>query len=111
MEKKETAKLLAVIKTAFPNFEITEPVARLWVEFMEGVPFERAQKNLKTHINTSKFPPTIADIVRVEESTTHGEALLLEGERRLEEFERWKLEAVDPPEHLLRRNRRKPHDD
>jgi hypothetical protein len=106
MNKQETAKLLAVIKTAFPNFEITELVARLWVEFMEDVPFERAQMNLKYHIKSNKFPPTISDIVQLElGSTTHGEALLLEAAERLDQFEQWKRDAVDPPESLLRRKR------
>lgn len=104
--------MFALYTAAYPMAEINKEQIALWINMLSDVPYDKGLKNMELHIKSNRFPPTIADIVRADpESTTHGEALLLEGERRLEEFERWKLEAVDPPEHLLRRNRRKPHDD
>lgn len=85
MKQTETAKLLAVVKTAFPNFEITEPVIRLWHQMLSGISFEQAQKNLMLHIETNRFPPTIADILRKDiEQFTDYNALREETQRYLQ---------------------------
>ncbi|MCM3272590.1 replicative helicase loader/inhibitor [Paenibacillus elgii] len=63
MKKTEMAQVLAVIKTAYPHFEITEPVARLWYELLKDVDLQTSQANLHKHIRSNRFPPTIADII------------------------------------------------
>lgn len=99
MNKQETATLLTVIKLAFPSFEITEPVVRLWHEFMEGVPYEKAEINLRTHIKTSHFPPTISDIVKVERIC--GDIRTLEETKALlAEIDEMERNAVPMPEHI-----------
>jgi hypothetical protein len=64
VKETETAKFLAVIKTAYPNFEVNPAVIKLWHEFIQHISFEKAQRNLYEHIASNKFPPTIADIYR-----------------------------------------------
>ncbi|THF83716.1 replicative helicase loader/inhibitor [Cohnella fermenti] len=81
MNKQETAKLLSVIKIAYPSFEITQPLASLWLEFLKQVPFDRAQVHLNEHIASSRFPPTIADIVRYDPKAEEKRRKELEWER------------------------------
>lgn len=64
MNNKETSSLLAIIKIAFPEFEISTEVIRLWHDFLQDVTYERAQSNLREHIATSRFPPRISDLLR-----------------------------------------------
>lgn len=64
MNKAEVAKLLTVIKIAYPNFEVSESVVNLWYVMLKEMPFAKAERNLREHITKSKFPPTIAEVVR-----------------------------------------------
>jgi hypothetical protein len=85
LKQTETAKLLAVVKTAYPNFDITEPVIRLWHQMLLNITFEAAQKNLFHHIQTNRFPPTISDILRKDpDQFTDHDALRAETQRYLE---------------------------
>ncbi|WP_028609755.1 replicative helicase loader/inhibitor [Paenibacillus harenae] len=101
MKKQETAQFLAVVKTAFPHFEITEPVVHLWHEYLEPIPFDQAKKNLQEHIRSNRFPPTIADIVRLEpNSTLHIDQLRLETAERFALMDEWERNAVPIPEWI-----------
>lgn len=97
MNKQETAQLLAVIKTAFPNFEITEPVVRLWHDFLTDISFDRAQKNLREHISTSHFPPAIADVVKKPERICGDIRTLEETQLLLAEIDEMERKAVPMP--------------
>jgi hypothetical protein len=63
MNKTEVKNLVKQIILAYPNFEI-KPDARfkLWCDMLADVPYDRAIDNLKDHIKTNRFAPTIADI-------------------------------------------------
>ncbi len=94
---------MAVIKTAFPHFEISEPVVRLWHDYVSEIHFDRAKNNLQKYIKANRFPPTIADIMRIEDDVTGHGQLLLQTVERFAELEEWERKAVPPPEHLLKR--------
>ncbi|MEK4236509.1 replicative helicase loader/inhibitor [Paenibacillus sp. FSL H7-0714] len=64
MNNQETSSLLAVIKTAFPEFAISNEVIQVWYLFLQEIPYDRAQRNLRDHIATSRFAPRIADVIR-----------------------------------------------
>lgn len=66
MKQTETASFLAVIKTAYPFFEITIPVTKLWHSMLQDMDYEIAKERLGRHIRTSRFAPTIADICNPE---------------------------------------------
>jgi hypothetical protein len=102
MNKQETAQLLAVIKTAYPAFEITEMVMRLWHDFLTDVSFERAQKNLREHISTNHFPPAIADVVKQKqpERICGDIRTLEETQQLLAEIDEMERNAVPMPEHI-----------
>lgn len=101
MKQTETAKLLAAIKTFFPNFEITAAVTHGWHSMLEDMSFERAQQNLAQYIKTSRFPPTIADI-RCEDANqfVDYEQLRQETQIYLQEREERQQRAIDCPPHL-----------
>lgn len=58
-------KLLALISSAYPNFEVTEERIEIWSEDMKDVPFEPALDKFTTYRRSNKWAPTIADIYEV----------------------------------------------
>jgi hypothetical protein len=102
MKQQETAQFLAVVKTAYPHFDISEEVVRLWHQFLSAISFVTAQKNLNDHIASNRFPPTIADIVRKDPNQYVDYAQLREEtEERLIQLEQGDPLAIDCPPHLL----------
>jgi hypothetical protein len=81
MNNQETAKMLAVIKSVYPNFIISEESTKLWAQFMKPVRWEKGQAHLNEHIASSRFPPVIADIVRYNPKQTSAELRDLRWER------------------------------
>ncbi|WEK53287.1 MAG: replicative helicase loader/inhibitor [Candidatus Cohnella colombiensis] len=66
MKDTEAIKIMALITTAYPNRPWTDEQTELWIEMLAPVPFERAKANIRNHIMTNQFPPTIAEVARVE---------------------------------------------
>lgn len=65
MEEEQTLRLLSVISTAYRSVELTNEEVELWIWMLREIPFETAQDNLKRHILTNRFPPTIAEIANI----------------------------------------------
>ena len=82
--------------------ELTETQIELWVLLMKETPFSTAQRRMREHIMSNKFPPTIADIVRIESQPDHL-TLISETEFRLADMERQEQLAIECPEHLIPR--------
>lgn len=104
MNNQETSKLLAVIKTAFPEFVITSETIQVWHLFLQKFPYDRAMSNLEDHILTSRFAPRIADVVRedLKQELTVYQIQQQENEQaRLELQEYHETEKVGPmPDHI-----------
>ncbi|WP_157054054.1 replicative helicase loader/inhibitor [Paenibacillus sp. D9] len=102
MKKTEVLQLMAIIRTNYQHFEISEEKAAVWHSLMEDTPFGTAKLNLKTFMQQSPYPPTAADIIRRDPSqfTDYGR-LRLETEERLQEVEVWHQQAVPLPERLV----------
>ncbi|QJD87592.1 replicative helicase loader/inhibitor [Cohnella herbarum] len=66
MKETEVIKIMAMITTAYPSREWDEKQTKLWVEMLTGTPYYIAQDNVVEHIKTSKFPPTIAEVIQYE---------------------------------------------
>lgn len=64
MTEKEVAKLMALIKLAYPNWQCGQesPALKLWAQALADVDASQATEALVRHINTCKFAPTIAEI-------------------------------------------------
>lgn len=65
MKKEECVKLLTVIKAVFPNFTgmANEISVSTWFEMIGDLDYGQAATCIKKHIATSKFPPTVNDIL------------------------------------------------
>jgi hypothetical protein len=98
MTEEQTVKILALIATAYPNFNLTDERVDLWHEFMRKFPFEKGLLHLKRHIETNSFPPTIADILKKDPSQfVDYEKLKLETANRLERMDAWENKAIPYP--------------
>lgn len=104
MKQTEIASFLSVIKTAYPFFEITVPVTRLWNQMLHDMDNEVAQNRLVEHIRTSKYAPTIADIVNQDKPQQSYYELLQTEERAYAlELEEYNEQAVPMPDHIKER--------
>lgn len=108
MKQTETANFLAMIKTAYPFFEITEPGTRLWHMMLQDIDSKTAQVRLANHIRTSKFPPTISEIVQAaEEEPSYYDLLREEEQQEQLALEAYNEKAVPMPDHILERLERR----
>ncbi|MFC5528426.1 replicative helicase loader/inhibitor [Cohnella yongneupensis] len=102
MKATETLKIIALISTAYPNHKWTEEQSELWTRMLSAVPFEVAQRNCLEHVLGSRFPPTIADIARIEQQD-NPDKLLAETSAKLAEIDQADRLAIDCPPHLVPR--------
>jgi predicted ribosome quality control (RQC) complex YloA/Tae2 family protein len=65
MKKEECIKLLTIIKAVFPNFTglSNEISIGIWYEMIGELDYNKAAVSVKRHLATSKFPPTVNDIL------------------------------------------------
>lgn len=69
MTRDEVKKLLAVLKTAYPYFYNKQPNAELsatinlWYAALKEFDYEFINGGLKNLIQTSKYPPTVAEVL------------------------------------------------
>lgn len=68
MKEKEFVKIADAIKTAYPKFDAlsNKQAIELWYGMLKDLSYETCSQALKKHIVTSPFPPTIADLRKVE---------------------------------------------
>ena len=62
MTKPEAIKLIAVLRAAYPNQDITEETVELYAAMLADLDFSIAQESLQRHIATSRFFPTVAEL-------------------------------------------------
>jgi len=60
--KAEVTKLLTVIASMYPRFEVNELKISLWYDMVGDLSYQAAQMALKKTMLTSVYPPTVADI-------------------------------------------------
>jgi len=65
VEKHEVKKLLEQITGIYLNVKLSKDTAGIWAECLRDIPYKQAKNNLIKHIKSSKFPPTIADILQL----------------------------------------------
>lgn len=101
--------LMMQMNLAYPNqYQVNDEIIDFWYGFMKDLPFEKAQKHLNDHIKSSKYPPTIADIVRHDPNQfIDHDKQKLDTQKRLQDMEKRSL-ALSPitPERMeeIRRN-------
>lgn len=81
--------------------EISDEQSELWIDMLQDVSFEVGIKNIREHIGSSRYPPTIADIIRKDPNHFYDhEQLQLETEERFRLLKEWERNATDPPKEL-----------
>lgn len=69
MKTSETAMIMAVLKAAYPRYYATQTeeesrqATKLWSSMLEDYTYAEVAPAVKAVIATSKFPPTVADII------------------------------------------------
>ena len=64
MNESEVRKLFLIIENTYHGFSYDDMKVAIWLDLLRDVPFELAQRNLRKHIMTEKFPPTVAELSR-----------------------------------------------
>ncbi|MFJ8268504.1 hypothetical protein [Peribacillus asahii] len=67
MNLKQIASLLDAIQSSYPGkFKVEDPanVLKSWEQVLRKHDFEKVSRNFERHLETSSFPPTIADLVK-----------------------------------------------
>ena len=62
MTKQEFAILAKAIRAVYPNMLADDGAKNVWYELLKDLDYRPASAALQRHLQTSKFPPTIADI-------------------------------------------------
>lgn len=87
MNKAETAAILAIIKTAYPNFyknaDEIDSAINLWATMFANDSAKVVTEAVKALMCTLKFPPTIADVKE--------KIVLITQPAQLSEMEAWQL--------------------
>ena len=89
MTFQETAKIMAVFKAAYPRYyanidvEEARQVTTLWASMLADYSYETVSNAAKALIVSSKFPPTIAEVIE--------KIQLLTKEPELTEGEAWSM--------------------
>lgn len=92
-------QLLAVCSTAYPTMTLTDEFVALWKKMLVDVDAELASNNLKQHIMTNRFPPTIAEIAKRPEKSFY-DNYRLETQEHVLMLEESHKKAVPMPEHI-----------
>lgn len=92
MRPDQAMDILEHISAAYARFEITEKRAKVWLEHLSAMPYEKVLARLKYHISEKPFPPTISEISAYEspknEFLKQHEQWLREGAERIERNKR-----------------------
>jgi len=102
----EVRKLFLLIQNAYNSFAWDDVKVKIWAEMLADTPFDLAMTNLRQHIMSEPYPPTIADIRRggsEEKSNVPG---VEETRQWLREVDRMRERAVPMPEHVRKELRR-----
>jgi hypothetical protein len=63
MEANKALEVLQYIRGAYNRFEINEYMPKVYAEFLKDEPFDKVMIRLKKHIKTSKYEPTISELL------------------------------------------------
>ncbi|GIO63547.1 hypothetical protein [Paenibacillus cineris] len=96
MEREDAKKLFGKLAASYPNWKVDRDIAQNWIEELETADSEHAWANAKEHIRSSRFAPSIAEIVRANPEI-EAEREKERTRQHLREMEERERNAVDPP--------------
>lgn len=105
MNKLEITEMLDAIVTYYPGSFTVKPEAykatvEAWYLFLKDVNKEFVMKNLADHVRTERFPPSIADLLKIpaEDKYENGRRAIPNTEQTLLMLEEYKNRKVASPE-------------
>lgn len=96
MTKAQVLELFKLIKSIYPNFEVSQEKIDNWAWAMSKMDFDRVMARAHEHVLSNKFPPTIAEVA----------AFAPEKNEHLEKIREWEKEAAEVPQETKDRFRR-----
>lgn len=82
MTKDETKELLAIIRAAYPNFykdvddQTLKASVNIWAMALSDIDYSEVQRGFVQYVKTSKWPPTVAEIVQAAKDAHKGDMIL-----------------------------------
>lgn len=64
MDREEAKRIFRRLAASYPSWKVDKDIAEIWIEELQEADVEHAWANTKEHIKTSKYAPSIAEIVR-----------------------------------------------
>jgi hypothetical protein len=66
MNEIEVKKLFLIINETYSNFSISDVKITIWADLLREVPFDRAQRNLRSYVmdSNNKFPPHPGELAK-----------------------------------------------
>ncbi|WP_158560294.1 replicative helicase loader/inhibitor [Paenibacillus contaminans] len=89
MDNNQVLDILRFIKGAYHRFEINEDMPRVWMSILQKEDYDVVMQRLERHIRTSRYEPTIHDLI-----THSGEELERLRQQREEEINANPLQAM-----------------
>lgn len=95
MNRSEVKELFQIIGNVYPNFipsdqeQLTRKV-NTWTELMKDMDYKRVMAKAKDHVQSNKFPPTVAEIA----------AYAPERNEHLDKMRQWEKEAAEVPQEV-----------
>jgi hypothetical protein len=68
MRYQDAISLIEAITVFYQNFSITEAKVKEWALILQEYDAPSVSQRLRDHVRTSKFPPTIADLLPPQET-------------------------------------------
>ena len=66
MTNEEYGRFMKQMIGAYPQMNLMDATMEIWQRHLSGMEYDQAIRNLDRHVCTSKFPPTIAEIMNPE---------------------------------------------
>src|SRR5690625_837874 len=90
MNREQVIELFKLIRDVYPNFEVDTQKVNTWTRLMKGMDFKRVMAKAEEHVQSNRFPPTIAEI----------SAYAPEENKHLQKIKQWEREAGQVPDHV-----------
>lgn len=93
MNREQVIQLFKLIKSVYPTFEVDTQKVDIWTRLMKDMDFNRVMTKAEEHVQSNKFPPTIAEI----------SAFAPPENETLKKMEQWEREAEQVPNEVKQR--------
>ena len=68
MDRIQAKNFIKIMAASYQSFAPTPDRIKTWTYFLDEIDFDLAIKRLNNHIRTSRFPPSIAEILNPDEA-------------------------------------------